>query len=148
MIVFFKVSMSNQGKSPTINHKGIVQKIGSNSVLVAISPSTACSGCHAEGSCSLAGKEEKIIEVSGFYKLSPGDTVEVQMEQSMGFAALFLGYVFPFLVVLISLIILISLSVAELVSGLVSIAMLIPYYLVLMSFRKRINEKFTFKIKS
>jgi sigma-E factor negative regulatory protein RseC len=140
--------MSNQGKSPTINHKGIVQKIDSNSVFVAISPSTACSGCHAEGSCSLAGKEEKIIEVSGIYKLSPGDTVEVQMEQSMGFAALFLGYVFPFLVVLISLIILISLSVPELISGLVSIAMLLPYYLVLMSFRKRINEKFTFKIKS
>jgi len=139
--------MSNQGKSQTISHEGIVQKIGKNSVLVAISPSSACSGCHAEGSCSLAGKEEKIIEVSGIYRLSPGDTVEVQMEQAMGFTALFLGYIFPFLVVLISLIILISLNAGELVSGLVSIAMLIPYYLLLISFRKRINEKFTFKIK-
>ena len=140
--------MSNQGKSPTINHEGTVQKIDSNSVMVAIAPSSACSGCHAEGSCSLAGKEEKIIEVSGTYNFKPGDTVEVQMEQSMGFTALFLGYVFPFLVVLISLIILISLGISELVSGLVSISTLIPYYMGLMIFRKRINEKFTFKIKS
>ncbi len=140
--------MGNQGKSPTINHEGIVQKIGSNSVMVAISPSAACSGCHAEGSCSLAGKVEKIIEVSGVYNFQPGDTVEVQMDQSMGFTALFLGYVLPFLVVFISLIILISLSISELASGLISISTLIPYYMVLMIFRKRINEKFTFKIKS
>jgi sigma-E factor negative regulatory protein RseC len=137
----------NSDTTGTINHEGIVQKVEDKSVIVRISSATACSGCHAEGSCGLSGQEEKIIEVSGNYNVLPGDTVTILMKQSMGYAALFLGYILPLISVVTFLIILTSLKLPELYAGLISIAMLIPYYIVLFFFRKRINEKFTFTLK-
>jgi len=138
----------NSTNPGTINHEGIVQKADDKSVIVSISAASACSGCHAEGSCTLSGKEEKIIEVSGSYNVKPGDTVTILMKQSMGYTALFLGYLLPLIAVIAILIILISMKVPELGAGLISLAMLIPYYIVLFFFRKRINEKFTFTLKA
>ena len=131
----------------TIIHKGVVSKSDNESVTVIITPGSACSGCHAEGSCSLSGKVEKPVIVKGRYNLNEGDNVIVSMKQSTGFTALFLGYVLPLIIVITSLIILVSLSYPELVSGLVSISSLLPYYLILYLFRKRINDSFIFSIK-
>jgi sigma-E factor negative regulatory protein RseC len=133
--------------SVTINHEGIVQKISDSSVSVVISSSTACSGCHAEGTCNMSGKEEKIIEVTGRYDVHPGDRVTVLMQQSMGYAALFLGYLLPLISVLITLIVLVVSGVSELTAGLLSLGILIPYYSILFLFKKRVNEKFTFTLK-
>ena len=140
--------MDSSGNPITIDHTGIVQKTDNNSVTVLISPSSACSGCHAEGSCNLSGKEEKIVEVHGSYDVKPGDMVTIVMEQSMGYVALFLGYILPVVPVISILIILISKDVPELIAGLSSIAILIPYYTILFFFRRRINEKFTFTLKA
>lgn len=139
--------MSNTG-SGIINHDGIVQKADERSVTVSIISSTACSGCHAEGSCSMSGKDEKIIEVRGKYSVSAGDQVVVLMKQSMGYTALFLGYLLPLIIVIITLIILISVNTPELSAGLISLAVLIPYYTALWFLRDRINEKFTFTLKA
>ncbi|MCX6325417.1 MAG: SoxR reducing system RseC family protein [Bacteroidia bacterium] len=140
--------MKNSDSFGTINHKGIVQKVDDKNVTVSISAESACSGCHAEGYCTISGKEEKIIEVAGSYKVKPGDTVTILMKQSMGYAALFLGYILPLISVIAILIVLISSKVPELVAGVASLAILIPYYVTLSFFRKRINEKFTFTLKA
>lgn len=145
--IFSVKKMKSSINSDPINHQGIVQSIGNQSVIVSISAATACSGCHAEGGCTLSGKEEKIIEVSGSYNVAKGDNVTILMSQSMGYAALFLGYLLPLVSVIIMLIVLSSLGVSELISGLLSLAVLIPYYAVLFLFRKRINKKFTFTLK-
>ena len=139
--------MANQNSAGIINHEGIVRTIGNNCVEVTITSSSACSGCHAEGSCNMSGKEEKVIEVRGKYDVKPGDSVTVLMKQSMGYAALLLGYVLPIIVVVACLSILVSCKVPELSSGLISVAILIPYYVILFFFRKTINEKFTFTLK-
>ncbi len=139
--------MANQSSARIINHDGIVRKIGDRGIEVTITSSSACSGCHAEGSCNMSGKEEKIIEVRGNYDVKPGDKVTILMKQSMGYAALLLGYVFPIIVVVACLSILVSFKVPELSSGLISVAILIPYYFILFFFRKTINEKFTFTLK-
>jgi len=139
--------MNSTKNTAIINHEGIVQKIYDASVIVSISSSTACSGCHAEGSCNMAGKEEKIIEVTGRYDVHPGDRVTILMKQSMGYAALFLGYLLPLISVLTVLIILVAMEVPELPAGLISLGILIPYYIILFLFRRRVNEKFTFTLK-
>jgi sigma-E factor negative regulatory protein RseC len=139
--------MTNSASAGIINHDGIVQRNEGNAVIVSISSASACSGCHAEGSCSMSGKEEKIIEVHGKYNVKPGDLVTILMKQSMGYSAIFLGYVLPFILIITVLIAMVSLKVPELLSGLTSIAILIPYYIVLYSFRKRLNAKFTFTLK-
>jgi sigma-E factor negative regulatory protein RseC len=132
----------------SIEHEGIVKSSDKKSVTVSIISSSACSGCHAEGMCSLSGKEEKIVEVPGIYSVLPGENVKVLMKQSSGFAAVLLGYVLPLVMVLAVLIILVSASVPELTAGIGSVAVLVPYYLILYLFRNRMNKKFTFTLKA
>lgn len=95
----------------------------------------------------MSGSEVKIVEVKGSYSVAPGESVSVLMKQSQGYAAVLYGYIFPFLSVIIMLMILTGFGVPELTAGLVSLSMLLPYYLILYLFRKRINEKFTFTLK-
>jgi sigma-E factor negative regulatory protein RseC len=139
--------MKNSVSRDVINHKGIVQGTSNNSVIVSIISATACSGCHAEGQCTLSGKQEKTIEVNGIYNVAIGESVTILMQKSMGFAALSYGYLLPLLLVVLMLIIFSSLGVQELASGLLSLAILIPYYIVLFLFRKKISKKFTFTLK-
>ncbi len=139
--------MTNSDVAGIINHEGIVQRNEGNAVKISISSASACSGCHAEESCSLPGKEEKIIEVFGNYSVKPGDKVTILMERSMGYAAILLGYVLPFITLIAVLITMISLKLPELAAGLIAIAFLIPYYIILYFFRKRINAKFNFTLK-
>lgn len=139
--------MTNSGSRTIINHEGIVQSNENNNVFIAITSLSACSGCHAEGGCTMSGKEEKIIEVRGRYNVTRGDKVTVLMNQSMGYAALFLGYILPVIIVIAVLIILVALKFPELTAGLASLAVLAPYYIILVFFRKKINEKFTFSLK-
>lgn len=131
-----------------IQHDGTVESIGINEVVVRITAVSACSGCHAEGACSIAGKEEKKLTIPGSYNLSPGDRVSVQMQQAMGYKAVILGYLIPFIILIASLIILIAASVDELAAGLISVSVLLPYYFIIYLLRNRINKSFTFKIKT
>jgi sigma-E factor negative regulatory protein RseC len=140
--------MNNSGKNGTIAHFGIVQKVEYNIAIVSISAVSACSGCHAEKSCTLSGREEKIIKVSGTYNVKPGDPVNIIMKQSMGYTALLFGYLLPLISVLLALIILVAVNMAELYAGLISLSILIPYFTILYLFRRRINKEFTFTLKT
>ena len=140
--------MTSSDRFGNIEHAGVVQKSYANSVIVRILSETACAGCHAEGSCSLSGAKEKMVEVNGNYNVSPGDNVTILMKKSMGFTALFLGYVFPLIIFILILIILISLPLSELAAGLGSIGFLGIYYLLLYFFREKIRNKFIFTIKT
>jgi sigma-E factor negative regulatory protein RseC len=140
--------MNKSGSNSTIQHEGIVKKVDGNSVLVSIISSTACSGCHAEGLCGLSGREEKIVDIKGKYNVSTGDSVTVLMNESMGFKAVILSYLLPFVILVVSLILLTTFSVPELAAGLISIGILAPYFIILYFFRKRINESFIFTLKT
>jgi sigma-E factor negative regulatory protein RseC len=139
--------MSQTEKTGIISHEGTVQKVDGNSVTVIISTPASCSGCQAEGTCSITGSKEKAIDINGSYNVSPGDHVTVQMRSSMGYKALFLGYIVPGIVVVSSLIVLISLKISELISGIISLAITVLYYFLLYFFRNKINNKFIFILK-
>ena len=130
-----------------IEHDGVVQHSDSNHVIIRISSEAGCLGCHASGSCNISGAKEKMVEVHGNYDLSPGDSVTVLMKRSMGYRALFLGYLFPLIIVLMFIIIL-SMHFSEVTAGLGSIGILCIYYFVLYLFRNRIRNRFTFTIKT
>lgn len=129
-----------------IGHKAIVREVDGESVTVVISSQSACSGCHAEGSCNLSGREEKLINVNGKYEVFPGQDVTVFMKKATGYAALFLGYVIPLILVVAVLIITNILNFSELSSALLSIGILIPYYSLIYLFKNKINNRFTFSI--
>jgi len=140
--------MKKRGSHETIKHDGTVKKADNNSVQVAIVSATACSGCHAEGMCSMAGRTDKLIEVKGRYNVSPGDRVTVVMDLSNGYRAVVLGYLIPLLIVVASLMIFTMLAFGELVSALFAILILVPYFLILYLFRDRVNRNFNFTLKT
>lgn len=132
----------------TISHKGVVQSIANNIVKVSIINMSACSSCHAKGACSASDMQEKIIDAnSGGRAYNVGDQVVLVGKESMGFKALFLGYLLPFLLVLITLIVGTSISLKESVAGLVALATLIPYYGGLYIFKDKIKKSFIFEIQ-
>jgi len=132
----------------TITHDGIVLKApGDGTADIEIVTGTACSACHAKSGCSLGNSDVRIINVRSSAKLSPGDKVTVEMEQSQGFRALAIGYVIPFLVLIIVFIVLTIAGAGELCSALLSFGSLAVYYFVVWLLRSRIEKKFEFKIK-
>ena len=139
--------MKEKSLKEPIKHDGIVEEVGSNSVVVRISSGSACSGCHAENLCNISGKEDKLISIEGKYDVARGDVITVLMQQSMGIKAVLLGYVLPLFILVISLIILLSASLSELAAGLVSISILIPYFILLYLNRNRIGRIFLFTLK-
>ncbi len=135
-------------KEASISHAGIVESISSDLIRVNITSVSACSACHAKGACNASDMESKIIDaIPGNKKLKIGDHVTVVGKESMGFKALFLGYLLPFLLVLTVLIIATSLKTSETLAGLLSLASLIPYYLVLYLTKDRLKKSFIFEIQ-
>ena len=131
-----------------IQHEGTVKEVSVSSVVVSIVSCAACAGCQARGFCGMTENEEKIIDIKGKYDVFPGDKVTVQMEESTGMKAVVLSYLVPVFIVVGGLIILQSLSLNELTAGLVSIALLVPWFLILYLFRGKIDRSFTFTLKT
>jgi sigma-E factor negative regulatory protein RseC len=129
-----------------ISHEGIVQSAEKDGITVLLSPSISCTGCQSEKSCRISGSDKKIVKVEGSFDILPGTRVNVSMKQAQGYSALFLGYILPLIIVVAALIISLSVSSNELLSGVVSLAILLPYYGALYLLRKSIGRKFTFTL--
>ncbi len=134
------------GKS--IEHKGLIERFTDHSVIVKILSESACAACHAKGACNAADMKDKEIEVKGnFMEFRVGELVNLNMEQSQGFRALLLGYVYPFLILFLGLIAANAAGLSELSSGLLAVGLLPPYYLVLYILRNKISKHFIFSIR-
>ncbi len=131
-----------------IDHLGIVDRIEGDVAHVKINSESACSACHAKGVCGAADQEEKFLDVplsGASYK--SGEQVHVQVARRLGFKAVALGYFYPFLLLMGVLILLILIGMSELKAGSLALLSILPYYLLLYLFRKRIESTFTFSIK-
>lgn len=133
-----------------IKHSGVINKIDEHQYYVSIVAQSACAACHAKGVCSAADMKDEIVEVprNKVENFAVGDKVEVLMEKAQGTKAVMLGYVIPFLIVLATLIVSLGLIDNEGIAGLISIGILIPYYLILYLNRERLKTAFRFRIRS
>ena len=101
-----KLQKSQKDERQTSNIKAFVKEVSENSLIANIVNQSACSTCHAQGACTVADFQEKEIEITSFSKkYTPGQEVTVIFQESQGFTALFYGYVLPFILVLVTLII-------------------------------------------
>lgn len=131
-----------------IKHTGFVKEVNGTSLIVNIVNQSACSTCHAVGACTVADFQDKEIEIQNFSKsYSPGQQVTVIFRESQGFTALLFGYVLPFVLVLLTLIIALSVLNNELIGGLIALAILIPYYITLHFFRHLLKKVFKFEVE-
>jgi sigma-E factor negative regulatory protein RseC len=131
-----------------IVHEGVVEEVGDHRVVVKFISNPACSDCHAKGFCSVPASDDKHLEVTTPGKsFITGEKVRIILSQSHGFSAVFLAYLLPFILVISILFILYTLTHHEALSGISSLVVLLPYYLVLWRFRNNLGKKFNFRIR-
>lgn len=132
-----------------VSHPGVVDEVGRNVLRVRILSASACASCHVKGACNMAEMEEKLIDIPHEnpeqYKI--GQQVDVLMNLSAGTRAVMLGYVVPMLILVFTLILALILTGEEGSAGLIALASLIPYYLVLWLRRDQIRKKTHFFLR-
>jgi sigma-E factor negative regulatory protein RseC len=132
-----------------ISHVGAIEEISDESIKVRIVSTPSCVSCSANGICNASEIEEKIVEVAKIkdHNYAIGDVVSVSLKQSAGLHAVMLGYIYPFIVMFITLIIMINIVDSQGIAGLVALGMLVPYYGILYLTKSRQKESFQFEIK-
>jgi len=131
-----------------IEHEGIIDRIEGDTAQVKIDSVSGCASCHAKGVCSAADQEEKYLNVPlNGASYTQGEAVQVMVAKHLGFRAVALGYVYPFLLLMAVLIAFTAAGTPELRAGSYALLSIVPYYLVLFLLRKRIGSAFTFSIK-
>ena len=131
--------------SSEVKHDGIVQSIEGDVVKVSIMSKASCISCQMNKSCSTSDLAEKIIEINRYdVNFNVGESVTVALAETSGLKALFIGYMLPFFILLATLIITMHYTQSELISGLASLAILVPYYFSLFVLNDFIKRQFSF----
>ena len=132
-----------------IEHSGIIHQIDGKHIRVQITQTSACSGCHAKGTCTAADMKDKYIDVESTNSNHQiGDEVTLYGQSAMGLFAVLLAFVLPFLLVLGVLFILNHfMDNEEVLAGAIALGALIPYYIILSFFNTKLQAKLKFYIK-
>lgn len=134
--------------SGCIEHKGIVQERDNEHIVVKIEQTSACAACHARGMCSSADVAEKLIDIPHAPEdVAIGDTVTIQGDTSIGHYAVRVAFVYPFLVLFATLAITYYITYNEMLAGILSLVVLVPYYFVLYLARPLLKKKLVFTLK-
>ena len=144
-----------------IKHDGIIIALNEDgTALVRIVQTSACTACKAKAMCASAESVEKEMTVVllGNGQWAVGDTVEVMVQQKMGWKAVILAYLLPFFVMLAVMFVgngLLAMgdgatgllgdeAKREAVLGTVALCAMALYYLVLGMFKDKLQKEFSF----
>ena len=153
-----------QSKRKMIKHDGIIIALNEDgTALVRIVQTSACAACKAKAMCASAESAEKEMTVvllgeeamrregerRGF---AVGDTVEVMVQQKMGWKAVILAYLLPFFVMLAVVAVGSGIGnriaeIGEEVIGTVALCAMAVYYIVLGLFKDKLQREFSFTAK-
>lgn len=134
--------------SSIIQHQGIVQGIKNNQLEVMIISESACSSCKSKKVCSISEIKEKLIYIDNIdnsYHI--GDKVTVFLEEKMGAYAVIFAYLFPFIVMVLSLFIGYYNNASEPIMGLSVLGSLSLYFVIVYLLRKQLGKRITFKVE-
>lgn len=110
---------------------------------------SACSACEAKSLCHSAESKEKMIEVhtADAADFKVGQEVMLVGTLSQGLKAVVYAYVIPLILMLVVLFLSLLRGMDEALSALLSIGVLIPYYLIIYLLRHHLTRKFSFTLK-
>ncbi|WP_179954985.1 SoxR reducing system RseC family protein [Maribacter luteus] len=135
---------SNLSSKDVYTHSGVVSKKNNGSLVVSLDENVHCESCRAKSTCGISESGSKEVEIS-----TPNETfninehVNVVLRKGLGLKAVFWAYIFPFLLMVFTLGVS-SLFLKEWMAGVLSLLILIPYYLALYALRNVFKK--TFKI--
>jgi len=138
---------SKQTQENVYIHSGVISQINRGSVIVSLDKNVHCETCHAKGACGVsdsAAKEIEVVDAGRAYNLN--EPVEVILRKNLGHKAVFWAYVFPFILMLLTLLTA-SLFLTEWIAGLLSLLILIPYYLLMHGLKSYFKRTFDISIQ-
>ncbi|MBE9487830.1 MAG: SoxR reducing system RseC family protein [Bacteroidetes bacterium] len=140
--------MGNKTKND-IRHTGVVTSVKGSLAVVKIATQSACASCHAKSACSASDMQDKNIEaqIPKGMDIKIGDTVDVVISRSVGYIAVLFAYLLPVIILLASVIIVTKMGYTEDIGGLVGLANMVLYFIVLYLFRKKLNKKISIVIE-
>ena len=140
-----------------IKHDGIVIALEDNGMVrVRILQTSACASCKAKAMCASAESKEKEIlalfvgeeakrREGARQDIKLGDEVVVMVQQKMGWKAILLAYMLPFVVMMAVVAIGNGLlGMREEVIGTLALCAMGVYYIVLGFFKDKIQKEFSF----
>ena len=135
-----------------IEHEGRVIAVDKDYISVEIVNKSACAACHAKGVCGASDEAVKVVEVAQDITTltedyQVGETVNVVMSSAMGTQAIWLEYVVPLLVLILSILVFSLCGAGEVLMGLGSLGAVALYYLGVFFYRKKISKIFIFSIE-
>lgn len=142
-----------------IKHDGIVDSILDGKHLrVKIVQSSACASCKIASHCTSSESKEKIIDITtrDTSTYAVGEEVIVMTSNKVGATAVTLAFVIPTILVLATVLGIINLlpkevlgqeNAREALAAVAGIIILIPYYIGLYCFRKKLQRTVTFSVQ-
>lgn len=131
-----------------VEQKGVVEEINDGLAKVNITTFSACAHCLSKEMCNITESAIRHIYAPvGDANIAEGETVKVLMKRTLGLKASLLAYFYPFILVILSILILTAIHLNELASGLISLSILVPYFFLLYMFRERLKRTFTFTLQ-
>ena len=139
--------MTTGAISSSIEHRGVIKEVTPKTIKVSLLNVSGCSTCHTKGTCSVSDVDNKIIDVINTGEIvKKGELVKIAFEKSLGPQALLIGYLGPFIFLMLVLLISLSVTNDEVIAGITSLFSVALYYLFLTLFRKKLKSTFTFRI--
>lgn len=137
-------------KSESIAHQGFIESIAEDFYKVKILAQSACGTCGSKHICGMGESQEKIIEISRHKtdNFQMGQQVNVILEKTLGFKALFYGYLLPLISMVVVLFIVAGFTGNEGLGGISALLSLAPYYGILWFFRSKLKHTFSFRMEA
>lgn len=131
-----------------ISHEGIAESVNGNYVKVRIVQGASCAGCSARSACMAAETAVKYVDAVAAENgsIREGDNVTVSVSKRLGWKAVLLAFVLPFVVVMTVLAVLVKTGTAEYVAGLIALCSLAPYYTIIYLLRDRLKAEYRFEV--
>ena len=135
-----------------IEHEGRIVEMDADSISVEIVSKSACAACHAKGVCGAAEEQVRTVVVpqtlaTAASDLKVGDSVKLLLASKLGMKATIIAYGVPLLVLLSALMIFSALKLEQLYVGLLSLAAVAVYYVIIAIFRENLDKEFYFTIE-
>ena len=131
-----------------MQHRGTVERVTDDTVIVSVMPESACAGCHARSVCGERGEKREIVVKTPYAaEYTPGEKVVVALEHKrMGLISVVWSYVLPLVVLLGVLFGTKAFGVEDGVAAISSMAAMSLYYVVLYLMRKMFDKQIKFTI--
>ena len=132
-----------------IKREGVVIDMNERFISVEILCRSACGSCRAKSFCSPGDEELRVVEVEnrGFTTYDIGEKVNLKMNSTLGAKAVWISYVMPAIILILTIFASNFLGASEPVSGLASVVAVAIYYFVIWLIKDKISKEFVFEIE-